>query len=101
MRLLHTGQHYDPGLSAVFFEELGIPAPAWNLGCGGGTHGAMTGAMLAGIEQVLLEQRPDMVVTLGDTNSTSLARWRPPNCIFPSRMSKPASAVTTAGCPRN
>lgn len=70
VRILHTGQHYDAAMSDVFFEELGIPGPAWNLGCGGGTHGAMTGAMLAGIEKVLLEAPPDMVLVFGDTNST-------------------------------
>jgi len=70
VKILHTGQHYDDSMSEVFFEELGIPASAWNLGCGGGTHGAMTGAMLAGIERVLMEEKPDAVVVVGDTNST-------------------------------
>jgi len=69
-RILHTGQHFDEGMSDVFFNELNLPAPAWNLACGGGTHGAMTGAMLAGIEKVLLEEQPDTVVVFGDTNST-------------------------------
>jgi UDP-GlcNAc3NAcA epimerase len=68
--IIHTGQHYDPAMSDVFFEQLNIPAPRWNLNCGGGTHGAMTGTMLAGIEQILLEARPDMVLVFGDTNST-------------------------------
>lgn len=70
VRLIHTGQHYDSGMSAVFFEELEIPQPQWNLGCGGGTHGAMTGAMLTGIEAILMEQKPGMTVVFGDTNST-------------------------------
>lgn len=69
-RVLHTGQHYDFGMSAVFFAELGIPAPEWNLNCGGGTHGAMTGAMLREIEKVLMGERPDITVVFGDTNST-------------------------------
>jgi UDP-GlcNAc3NAcA epimerase len=69
-RLLHTGQHFDDNMSEVFFRELGIPAPAWNLGLGGGSHGAMTGAQLAGIEQVLIDERPDVVLLYGDTNST-------------------------------
>lgn len=68
--ILHTGQHYDHGMSGVFFEELEIPQPRWNLCCGGGTHGSMTGAMLAGIEEVLMEQKPVMSVVFGDTNST-------------------------------
>ena len=69
-RLLHTGQHFDDNMSDVFFRELGIPLPTWNLGLGGGTHGAMTGAQLAGIERVLLDERPDIVLLYGDTNST-------------------------------
>ena len=69
-RLLHTGQHFDDNMSEVFFRELGIPAPAWNLGLGGGPHGAMTGAQLAAIERVLMAERPDAVLLYGDTNST-------------------------------
>lgn len=69
-RLLHTGQHFDDNMSEVFFRELGIPAPTWNLGIGGGSHGQMTGAQLAGIEQLLLAEKPDAVLVYGDTNST-------------------------------
>lgn len=68
--LLHTGQHFDNNMSEVFFEELGIPKPAYNLGIGGGLHGAMTGMQLAGIEEVLLQEKPDWVLVYGDTNST-------------------------------
>lgn len=68
--LVHTGQHFDSNMSDVFFEELGIPQPAYNLGIGGGTHGAMTGAQLIEIEQVLLNEKPDWVLVYGDTNST-------------------------------
>jgi UDP-GlcNAc3NAcA epimerase len=68
--IVHTGQHYDEGMSQVFFDELGIPSPAFNLGLGGGRHGEMTGKMLAGIERVLLDERPDWVLVYGDTNST-------------------------------
>lgn len=68
--LLHTGQHFDPGMSQVFFDELGIAAPKVNLGVHGGPHGAMTGAMLTGIEAAILAERPDIVLVPGDTNST-------------------------------
>jgi UDP-GlcNAc3NAcA epimerase len=69
-RLLHTGQHFDDEMSAVFFEELGLPAPDWNLGLGTGTHGLMTGRMLGAVEEILLDEAPDWVLVFGDTNST-------------------------------
>lgn len=68
--LLHTGQHFDDNMSSVFFRELAIPEPRWNLGISGGSHGAMTGAQMAGIESVLEKERPDAVLLYGDTNST-------------------------------
>jgi UDP-GlcNAc3NAcA epimerase len=68
--LVHTGQHYDPGLSEVFFRELDIPSPDYHLGIGGGTHGENTGRMIEAIERVLLEERPDWVLVYGDTDST-------------------------------
>lgn len=69
-RIVHTGQHYDADMSDVFFDELPIPVPAVNLGVGSGAHGAQTARMLEGIERVLLDERPDRVITYGDTNST-------------------------------
>lgn len=68
--MVHTGQHYDPNMSQVFFDELEIPAPRYNLEVSGGGHGAMTGRMLEGIEQILLSEKPDWVLVYGDTNST-------------------------------
>lgn len=68
--LVHTGQHYDYNMSDIFFEELDIPKPNYNLGVSGGTHGVMTGAMLAKIEEVLIGEKPDAVLLYGDTNST-------------------------------
>ncbi len=68
--LVHTGQHYDYGMSDVFFEDLGIPAPDYHFGIGSGGHGAQTGAMLKAIEEVLEKEQPDAVIVYGDTNST-------------------------------
>lgn len=71
--IVHTGQHYDPMLSDVFFEDLGIAAPDVHLGVGSGSHGVQTGAMLAALDAVFDEHRPDWVLVYGDTNSTLAA----------------------------
>jgi UDP-GlcNAc3NAcA epimerase len=68
--LVHTGQHYDENMSKVFFEDLDIPEPKFNLEISGGQHGAMTGRMLEGIEKILIAENPDWVLIYGDTNST-------------------------------
>jgi UDP-N-acetylglucosamine 2-epimerase len=71
--LVHTGQHYDYEMSQVFFSQLELPEPLHHLGVGSGTHGAQTGAMLAGLDDVYLAEKPDLVITHGDTNSTLAA----------------------------
>lgn len=68
--LVHTGQHYDDGMSAAFFRDLAIPEPDHNLACGGGSHAVQTARVMERFEPVLLEERPDWVVVVGDVNST-------------------------------
>jgi len=68
--IVHTGQHYDTNMSDIFFDEMKIPKPNYFLGIGGKSHGAMTGQMIEKIEEVLLKEKPDLVLVYGDTNST-------------------------------
>jgi UDP-GlcNAc3NAcA epimerase len=68
--LLHTGQHYDVNMSESFFAELEIPTPRYNLGVGSGRHGEQTARMLSAIEEILVQDAPDIVLVYGDTNST-------------------------------
>ena len=68
--IVHTGQHYDNNMSQVFFDELGIPYPDYNLHVGSASHGVQTAKMIEGIEQILMDEKPDAIVLYGDTNST-------------------------------
>ena len=71
--LVHTGQHFDENMSAVFFEEMQIPKPDYHLGISGGTHAQMTARMMVGIEEILMKEQPDALLVYGDTNSTLAA----------------------------
>ena len=71
--IIHTGQHFDRNMSQVFFEEMDIPKPDYNLNISGISHGAMTGRMIEGIELILIDKQPDLVLIYGDTNSTLAA----------------------------
>jgi UDP-N-acetylglucosamine 2-epimerase (non-hydrolysing) len=73
IHVLHTGQHYDAALSVAFLEQLGMPTPDDNLGIGSGPHGEQTARALAGVERVLMRERPDAVIVAGDVNSTLAA----------------------------
>lgn len=68
--IVHTGQHYDENMSQVFFDELDIPHPNYNLNVGSGSHGKQTAAMIDGIEEILLKEKPNTIILYGDTNST-------------------------------
>ncbi|OYT13716.1 MAG: UDP-N-acetylglucosamine 2-epimerase (non-hydrolyzing) [Bacteroidetes bacterium 4572_114] len=69
-QILHTGQHYDNNMSQVFFDEMGIPEPDFNLEVGSSGHGVQTAAMIVGVEEILITEKPDFIVLYGDTNST-------------------------------
>ena len=71
--LVHTGQHFDENMSEVFFEEMHIPKPDYNLGISGGTHAQMTARMLVGVEEILMKEQPEALLVYGDTNSTLAA----------------------------
>jgi UDP-GlcNAc3NAcA epimerase len=81
--MVHTGQHYDANMSDIFFRELAIPEPRYNLGVGSGAHGAQTAQMLDGLERLMLNEQPDVVLTYGDTNSTLAATIAASKAHFP------------------
>ena len=97
--LVHTGQHHDVNMSNIFFEELDIPHPDYNLGIAGGTHAQMTGRMLIAIEDVILKEKPDMVLVYGDTNSTLAAALAAVKCQIPVTHVEAGNRVGTLDNP--
>ena len=73
LRIIHTGQHYDPNMSDEFFHDLGLPKPHVNLNVGSGTHAEQTGRVMSLYEKILMESTPALVVVVGDVNSTMAA----------------------------
>jgi len=71
--IIHSGQHYDENMSDIFFQELGIPAPCVNLMAGGGSHAQVTAKAMVGLEEELLDKKPELVILYGDTNTTLAA----------------------------
>jgi UDP-N-acetylglucosamine 2-epimerase (non-hydrolysing) len=69
--LVHTGQHYDANMSDVFFEDLRLPSPDFHLGVGSGSHAEQTGGVMIAYEKVCIEHRPDVIIVVGDVNSTA------------------------------
>lgn len=90
-QILHTGQHYDREVAGIFFEQMKIPAPKYNLGVGSGSHGTQLARMLARMEPILCSQKPDWVLVYGDTNSTLAG------ALLAARLKLPLAHVE-AGC---
>ena len=98
VRLVHTGQHYDDNMSAVFFRELGIPEPDVNLNVGSGTHAEQTAAIMVAYERLCRDSRPDWTIVVGDVNSTMACASCAPSLGSGWRISKPGCAASTARC---
>ena len=99
--LIHTGQHYDDVMSEVFFQELDIPKPDYNLGVGSGTHTWQTAQVMLALEPLLVKLQPDCVLVVGDVNSTLAAVLVAASCVPLSRTLKLGFAVSTAHARRS
>lgn len=97
--IVHTGQHYDPNMSDAFFEDLGLPKPDVYLGVGSGTHAEQTGKVMMAYEKVLMDTQPDLVVVVGDVNSTVAATLAAVKVVYPppTNTSRPLVAHLEAG----
>ena len=97
--IVHTGQHYDANMSEAFFKDLGLPSPDINLGVGSGSHAEQTGRVMMAYENVLLETRPDMVVVVGDVNSTVACTFAAAKILYPNptNLVRPLVAHLEAG----
>ena len=98
--LVHTGQHYDPNMSQVFFEQLGMPAPDINLEAGSGSHATQTAEIMMKLEPVILQREPDIVAVYGDVNSTVAAALVCSKLRIPWLMWRRVCAPLTAACRR-
>ena len=99
--LVHTGQHYDQNMSDVFFRELEIPEPDFNLAVGSGTHAEQTSQIMLRFEPVVVEQKPDWVLVYGDVNSTIAAALVCAKLQIPvAHVEAPACALSTVACRR-
>lgn len=96
--LVHTGQHYDSGLSGVSFDQLCLPASDYHLGVGSGSHAVQTAHALERLEPVPVQERPDLVMVVGDVNSTLAAALHARSSASLSRMWRPACAAMTGAC---
>jgi UDP-N-acetylglucosamine 2-epimerase (non-hydrolysing) len=93
--LVHTGQHYDDAMAHVFFRELGIPEPDHDLGVGSASHAVQTARVMLAFEPICLEAKPDLVMVVGDVNSTMAAT------LVAARTWKPGCAASTVTCPKS
>lgn len=99
--VIHTGQHYSENSDGVFFEQLELPKPDYNLAVGSGTHGKQTGEMIAGIEEILLDEEPDVPLVQGDRNSVLAGAIAADKLECELDTSRQDCVASTGTCPRS